>query len=142
MGVPEGGDEVESAKALPLEYNVEFAHGVRSVNSIQGGSFVWNPLCNFHLQRDILGKLGAPIPLLSRSQNSKTQPFHSSGVRFKRVIRKTENMLSFLGLLDILSQNLDSSVTFMDFSTPHLDDQKLAKFGSSKGQLTQITLQM
>jgi len=28
MGVPEGGDEVESAKALPLEYNVEFAHGV------------------------------------------------------------------------------------------------------------------
>ena len=48
-------------------------------------------------------------------------------------------MLSFLGLLDILSQNLDSSGTFMDFSTPHLNDQKLAKFGPLKGQLVKIT---
>ena len=96
---------------------------------IQGGSFVWNPLRKFHLHKDIIGKLGTPIPLLSMSQNAKTQPFHSSGVRFKTGIRKTENMLSFLCLLDILSQNLDSSGTFMDLSTPHLNDQKLAKFG-------------
>jgi len=48
-------------------------------------------------------------------------------------------MLSFLGLLDILSQNLDSSRTFMDFSTPHLNDQELAKFGPFKGQLVKIT---
>ena len=38
-------------------------------------------------------------------------------------------MLSFLRLLDILTQNLDSSGTFMDFSAPHLNDQNLAKFG-------------
>ena len=48
-------------------------------------------------------------------------------------------MVSFLGLLDILSQNLDSSGTFMYFFTPHLNDQKLAKFGPQKGQLAKIT---
>ena len=47
-------------------------------------------------------------------------------------------MLSFLGLLDILSQNLDSSVTFMDLSTPHLIDQKLATFGAL-GTVLEIT---
>ena len=29
LGVPEGAGEIESSKALPLEYNVEYAHGVR-----------------------------------------------------------------------------------------------------------------
>ena len=48
-------------------------------------------------------------------------------------------MLSFLGLFDILSENLDSSGTFMDFSTPHLNYQKLTKFGPFKGQLVKIT---
>ena len=54
-------------------------------------------------------------------------------------MRKTENMPSFPGLLDIWSQNLDSGGTFINFSTPHMKDQKLDKFGTLKGQLAKIT---
>ena len=54
-------------------------------------------------------------------------------------MRKKENMLSFLGLLDIWSQNLDSGGTFINFSTPYMNDQKLDKFGPLKGKSAKIT---
>ena len=50
-----------------------------------------------------------------------------------------ENLLSFLGPLDSWSQNLDPGRTFINFSTPHMNDQKLDKFGPLMGQLAKIT---
>jgi len=65
LGVPEGGDEVESGRALPLEYNVEYAHGV----SFHKGCYIGQELTARTHHTGVIRKRVMPLAFTSKRKN-------------------------------------------------------------------------
>jgi len=66
VGVPEGGDEVEPGKALPLEYNVEYAHGV----SFHKGCYIGQELTARTHHTGVIRKRVMPLTFSQKWENS------------------------------------------------------------------------
>jgi len=65
LGVPEGAAEIESSKALPLEYNVEYAHGV----SFHKGCYIGQELTARTHHTGVIRKRVMPIRFTQKRES-------------------------------------------------------------------------
>lgn len=70
LGVPEGKYEILPAKALPLEHNVDYLHGV----SFHKGCYIGQELTARTHHTGVIRKRILPIHLIERPNNEKLEP--------------------------------------------------------------------